>query len=157
MGRARSCSPEIRALAVVKTKSPSAAPSTEGAEQSKPETTLTDEGDSGGLALKLKSVKRRREITYIGGTQSEVTPEANPVTVKAEDGSYYLIVETDGKNGTKEPIDLTCSFPIDIALFDKGGAEYSPIKGLDWIRSLAILGATTRPNRGRSSTKASFS
>ena len=98
-----------------------------------PAPALTDEGDSGGLQLKLLSVKRQPSITYVGGTYSDLTPEGNAKTIRATGGGYYLVVNTSGKNGTKEPIDLTCGYPIDISAHDVEGAKYSPIDGLSQI------------------------
>jgi hypothetical protein len=103
-------------------------------ETEEPATTLTDEGDSGGLTLKLEKVTRESSITYEGGTQSSVTPDGDPITVKADEGSYYLAVSTSGVNGTKEPKDFTCGYAIDIAVFDADEAKYTPIEGLSQIK-----------------------
>jgi len=110
--------------------------------------TLTDEGDSGGLQLKLISVKRQPSITYTGNTISDLTPEGNAKTIRATGGGYYLVVSTNGKNGTKEPIDLTCGYPIDIAAYDKGEAKYSPIDGLDQIAGNPGCNNEIQPGQG---------
>jgi len=112
-----------------------------------PAVALTDEGDSGGLSLKLDKVTREDSITYEGDTISDVTPDGDPVTVKATDGGYYLVVGTEGRNGTKEPIDLTCGYPIDIAVFDAEGAKYSPIDGLAQIKGNPGCNDQTQPGQ----------
>lgn len=108
---------------------------------------LTDEGDSGGLYLKAVEVTRESKVTYIGGTSSSITPDAEPVTVEATDGGYYLYVRTEGRNGTKEPIDLTCSLPLEIAVFDESEAQYTPIEGLDQIEGNPECNEQTQPGQ----------
>jgi hypothetical protein len=116
-------------------------------EPSSTTTKASGQGDSGGLSLKVLSVKRSNRVTYAGGTSSEITPDGNPKTVTAKDGSYYLYVATSGLNGTKEPIDLTCSYPIDIAVLDKADARYTPIEGLDQIKGNPGCNEMTQPGQ----------
>jgi len=104
------------------------------------------EGESAGLALKLISSKKKPSITYTGNTISDVTPKGDNVTLKAADG-YYLYVQMDGKNGTKEPIDLTCSFPIDVRVFDEAEAQYTPIDSLAQIKGNPGCNDETQPGQ----------
>lgn len=105
------------------------------------------EGESDGLFLRLISVTRKTSITYTGGTMSNLTPKGKAVTLPAQDGGFYLYVQTSGKNGTKHPIDLTCSYPIEVTVLDSAGAQYTPIEGLGQIAGNPRCNEQTQPGQ----------
>lgn len=133
---------------VVTQTTPPAEPSTTSVavETTAPSVARRMKGDSAGLALKLISTKKKPSITYTGNTISDVTPKGDDVTLKAAEG-YYLYVQMDGKNGTKEPIDLTCSFPIDVRVFDEAEARYTPIESLGQIKGNPGCNDNTQPGQ----------
>lgn len=120
-----------------KTETEKATPSGTGTIKATPEPQGDDLGKtfaSGGIKLKVLSVRASRTLQYEGGTQSEQTPNAETRTIKAKQGGRYVYVKTRLTNDTSGGIDLTCSFPVDAKAVDDEGRQFDPDDGLSQIK-----------------------
>jgi hypothetical protein len=85
---------------------------------------------SGGIEIRVLKVYALSSLRYEGGTQSELTPDAQPRRVTAPQGGRYVYVRAIVKNNTSAGIDLTCGYPVDAKLIDAAGRAFDPDSGL---------------------------
>lgn len=88
---------------------------------------------SGGIRISVKQAVKGPTMTYMGGVQSQETPDGEETTVRAKQGGSYLFVKTSVENGSKEPIDLTCGYPFEINLVDAQDRSFTPEDGMSQI------------------------
>lgn len=89
---------------------------------------IGDVAVNGGIKIQVTSAVASPTVTlntsrYRSGTGSETYED-----VPAQSGGKYIIVTSVVTNNSKAPIDLTCSFPIDIKTFNTDSQVYSPIE-----------------------------
>jgi len=88
---------------------------------------------SGGITIRVLDVTSSKTVRYQGGTQSDVTPDATPKTVRAPQGGRYVYVKTRVSNGSKTGLDLTCGLPVTVSLLDTEDNQYDLIEGTSQI------------------------
>ena len=77
---------------------------------------------------------------YRSGSGSETYED-----VPAQSGGRYIVVNAVVTNNGKAPIDLTCSYPIDIKVFNSSSQVYSPIENLYKIKDNPECNAQLQP------------
>jgi len=110
------------------------------------EPTPTEVGRSGGIAIRVLSVRTSQTVRYVGGTQSDITPNAEPKTVRAPQRGHYVYVKTRVSNSAQVGLDLTCGFPMEVALVDAQSKQYEPIDGLEQIAGNPACNAELQPS-----------
>lgn len=110
-----------------------------------PKPGVGDIARSGGIRLRVVRVSSKPTLTYEGGTDSDVTPRGERTTVKAPQGGRYIYVTTRLTNDTTKPIDITCSEPVEVRLFDTKGRGYSPTDGLSQVKGNPGCNVDTQP------------
>ncbi len=65
------------------------------------------------------------ETSYQSGSGFETWTQKKPAR-----GGRFVVLETTVKNNATESMDLTCSFPIDIRVFNLDSQEYDPVEEL---------------------------
>lgn len=87
-------------------------------------------GTSGGATVRIVSVDEASGIKYIGGTQTDVTPDGEAETKKAGSGAKYVLVLATIKNDGKQGIDLTCGSTVSPDLLDDEDRHFTVIQDL---------------------------
>jgi hypothetical protein len=113
-----------------------------------PKVTIAQIGDvavNGGIQIKATSVVASPTVTlntsnYRSGSGYETYED-----VPAQSGGKYIIVTSVVTNNSKAPIDLTCSFPIDIKTFNAASQVYSPIEDNRKIKENPECNAQLQP------------
>jgi hypothetical protein len=85
---------------------------------------------SGGIELRVVGVRSAKTLRYVGGTQTDVTPDAVAVSKRAPQGGSYVFVRTRVKNDTKRGIDITCGYAIEAKAIDSDDREFDPVDDL---------------------------
>lgn len=70
------------------------------------------------------------ESGYSAGSGYEEFTEKKP-----DDGGKFVILRTKVENKSTESMDLTCSFPIDIKVFNDDGQEFDPVDELYTLKN----------------------
>lgn len=77
---------------------------------------------NGTLEMTLKSVEEIASVPQVwNGQQPDLTPA---------DGTKFISVNVDLTNNGKEPVDITCSYVVDIRLVNPDNQQYTPIDDL---------------------------
>lgn len=126
---------KTRTVTVIETAEPAQTdtPSPTSTQTPQPSDDLGKSVSSGGIVLKVVDVRASKTLTYQGGVQSDLTPDAETRTVRAKQGGSYVYVKTKLTNKTKAGIDLTCGFPVDAKLIDDQGRQFSPDDGISQL------------------------
>lgn len=100
---------------------------------------------NGGIQIKVTSAVASPTVTintsqYRSGTGMETYED-----VPAQAGGRYIVVNAVVTNNGKAPIDLTCSYPIDIKVFNASSQVYSPIQDLRKIKDNPECNAQLQP------------
>lgn len=87
-----------------------------------------------GFVMTIKKVDESPQILvnetdYIAGS-----PNARYTPRKPDAGGKFVILRTRIENKAQESFDLTCSFPIDIKVFNTESQQYDPIDNLYEIK-----------------------
>jgi hypothetical protein len=113
-----------------------------------PKVTTAQIGDvavNGGIQIQVTSAVASPTVTlntsgYRSGSGYETYEE-----VPAQSGGKYIIVTSVVTNNSKAPIDLTCSFPIDMKTFNVAVQLYSPIEDNRKIKGNPECNAQLQP------------
>lgn len=113
-----------------------------------PKVTIAQIGDvavNGGIQIQVTSAVASPTVTlntsnYRSGSGYETYED-----VPAQSGGKYIIVTSVVTNNSKAPIDLTCSFPIDIKTFNAATQVYSPIEDNRKIKDNPECNAQLQP------------
>lgn len=83
---------------------------------------------NGGIDMKLISAGEQPTISFdtcgdtcSDGTYAPKSPDAN---------TKYWVATVEVKNNTKQPLDITCSYPYDIKALNSDNQQYTPIDNL---------------------------
>jgi hypothetical protein len=136
------------ATAVAEKKAPSPSPSSSPTPTPTPTPTFAKVGDvatNGGIQIKVVSAVASPTVTqntsnYRSGSGSETYED-----VPAQSGGRYVVVKAVVTNNGKAPIDLTCSYPIDIKVFNSSSQVYSPIENIYKIKDNPECNAQLQP------------
>lgn len=82
-----------------------------------------DTTTSGSLSMKLNKIEYPTSIQTTGY-------DGMPPTLTPKQGNKYLAVSVEVKNDSKQPIDLTCSLPLQIRAVNDKDQQYSIIEKL---------------------------
>lgn len=113
-----------------------------------PKVAIAQIGDvavNGGIQIQVTSAVASPTVTlntsnYRSGSGYETYED-----VPAQAGGKYIIVTSVVTNNSKAPIDLTCSFPIDIKTFNAASQVYSPIEDNRKIKDNPECNAQLQP------------
>lgn len=106
---------------------------------------IGDVAVNGGIHIKVTSAVASPTVTlntsnYRSGSGYETYED-----VPAQAGGKYIIVTSVVTNNSKAPIDLTCSYPIDIKTFNSASQVYSPIEDNRKIKDNPECNAQLQP------------
>ncbi|WP_297302160.1 hypothetical protein [uncultured Bifidobacterium sp.] len=94
----------------------------------KPTPGIGETVENDGIRMKLVSASDQPNINYDtcgdGCSNHEYAPKA------ADPNAKYWVVTTEITNTGKEPIDLTCSYPVEINAYNSENQKYTSIKDL---------------------------
>ena len=113
-----------------------------------PKVTVAQIGDvavNGGIQIKATSVVASPTVTLNTSSYRSGSGYETYEDVPAQSGGKYIIVTTVVTNNSKAPIDLTCSFPIDIKTFNVASQVYSPIEDNRKIKDNPECNAQLQP------------
>lgn len=125
---------ETRTVTVTETTPTEVPASEEGATSSSQGDDIGKTKTSGGIKLRLISVRSSRKLRLQGGTQTESTPNGEPRTIRAKQGGRYVFVRTRITNDTKASIDITCGAPITAQVGDKEERLFDPVDELYLVK-----------------------
>nr|WP_253945543.1 DUF4352 domain-containing protein [Nocardioides sp. zg-DK7169] len=77
---------------------------------------------------------------YQSGSGYETWTQQKPAR-----GGTFVVLDTVIKNNSTESMDLTCSFPIDIKVFNEDFQEYDPVQSLHEMRDNPECNAQLQP------------
>lgn len=106
---------------------------------------IGDVATNGGIQIKVVSAVSSNTVTqntsnYRSGSGFETYED-----VPAQNGGRYVVVSAIVTNNGKAPIDLTCSYPIDIKVFNVAAQVYSPIDDIRKIKDNPECNAQLQP------------
>lgn len=128
------------AAAVVEEEAPTPTPT--------PEITVAEIGETatnGGIQIKVKKAVAAPTVTLNTSDYRAGSGYETYENVPAQAGGRYIIVDAVVTNNAKAPIDLTCSFPIDIKLFNMSSQVFSPIEDVRKIKGNPECNAQLQP------------
>jgi hypothetical protein len=128
------------AAAVVATRTPTPTPT--------PTITVAQIGavaTNGGIQIKVTSAVASPTVTLNTSNYRSGTGMETYESVPAQAGGRYIVVNAVVTNNGKAPIDLTCSYPIDIKVFNAASQVYSPIEDLRKIKDNPECNAQLQP------------
>jgi hypothetical protein len=103
-------------------------------EQSTEDNDLRQPLTSGGITVNVLGVRAGQTLRYEGGTQSDVTPDAEPRIVKAKQDRRYVYIKSRLTNDTSSGIDLTCGYAVDAKAIDEKDRQFDAVEGLSQLR-----------------------
>ena len=133
------------------TESPSESPSeSSSAPSPEPEPTIDNYGigepvKAPGFVMTIKDVRGAdtlevNQSSYESGSGYETWTQKKPAR-----GGSFMVLDTAIKNTATESMDLTCSFPIDIRVFNTDSQEYDPVQNLYEMRGNPECNAQLQP------------
>lgn len=98
-----------------------------------------------GFVMTIKKVDRAETLevnksNYESGSGYETWTQQKPAP-----GGTFVVLDTTVKNNSTESMDLTCSFPIDIRVFNTKSQEYDPVQNLYELRDNPMCNAQLQP------------
>lgn len=109
----------------------------------KPTPKIGETVENDGIRMKLASASDQPSIAYDscgdGCSNHEYAQRA------ADQNAKYWVVTTEITNTGKEPVDLTCSYPLEISAFNSANQEYTPIEHLYQVQGNPECNAQLQP------------
>jgi hypothetical protein len=113
-----------------------------------PKVTTAQIGDvavNGGIQIQVTSVVASPTVTLNTSSYRSGSGYESYEDVPAQSGGKYIIVTSVVTNNSHAPIDLTCSFPIEINAFNLAAQLYSPIEDNRKIKGNPECNAQLQP------------
>lgn len=140
-----------------KGQEPAAAPISSPVPASTPDVDIFETGEAathGGVQMTVHTIAasptvRLNETNYRSGSGYETYTD-----VAAPAGGHYVTMTTTVKNAGKTSMDLTCGYPIDVALMDSDARAFDPIDSLYKMENNPECNARLQPGFEASMTYA---
>jgi hypothetical protein len=130
--------------------SPSETPTSTPTPTPEPEPAIDNYGvgdriEAPGFVMTIQKLRRADTIEvnktmYESGSGYETWTQQKPAR-----GGTYVVLDTLIKNNSTESMDLTCSFPVDIKVFNESFQEYDPAQSLSEMRGNPECNAQLQP------------
>lgn len=106
---------------------------------------MSEPVEQGGVLMTVHNAVNSPTIAL---NQSNYRPGSGYETytdVPAQSGGHYVTVDTTIRNNGKESMDLTCGWPIEVALFDAENRTFDPIDSLYQLKDNPECNAKLQP------------